>query len=133
MGIGRPAVSVGIGDSERAAWLRLFGAGCGSGMPWAAASRGGAMSRTPSNAARRPPKRNDWTCFANLCPSARVFAALVNPENFESAPGMKEVGDGALKLGLELHVFNARSEEEIDAAFAGMAKLRTEALFVQAD
>ncbi len=66
-------------------------------------------------------------------PKARVFAALVNPDNFETAAGMKDVTEGALKLGLELHALNARSEHDIDAAFARMAELRAEALFVQAD
>jgi hypothetical protein len=39
MGIGRPAASVGIGDTGRAAWLRLFGTGCRR-VPWAAANTG---------------------------------------------------------------------------------------------
>jgi len=52
MGIGRPAASVGNGDCERAASLRLFGAGRGIGTPWAEA-KGAAMSRALTNAARR--------------------------------------------------------------------------------
>jgi hypothetical protein len=52
MGIGRPAASVGNGDCERAASLRLFGAGRGIGTPWAAA-KGAAMSRALTNVARR--------------------------------------------------------------------------------
>jgi putative tryptophan/tyrosine transport system substrate-binding protein len=68
-----------------------------------------------------------------LLPKAHVFVALANPDNFETAPGMRDEADGALKLGLELHVLNAGSEQEIEAAFARMTELHAEALFVQAD
>jgi hypothetical protein len=52
MGIGRRAASVGNGDCERAASLRLFGAGRGIGTPWAEA-KGAAMSRAMTNTASR--------------------------------------------------------------------------------
>jgi hypothetical protein len=51
-------------------------------------------------------------------PKANIFAWLVNPNNFETAPSIKDVADGALKLGLEFHVLDARSEPEIDDPFA---------------
>jgi putative tryptophan/tyrosine transport system substrate-binding protein len=68
-----------------------------------------------------------------LVPKARIFAWLVNPNNPETAPSMRDVADGALKLGLEFHLLNARNEPEIDDALAKMTQLRTEALFIQGD
>jgi hypothetical protein len=53
----RPAASVCMGAGAeaaggRAAWF-FFGAGCGSGTPWPAATTGATMRKVPTNAAKR--------------------------------------------------------------------------------
>ena len=68
-----------------------------------------------------------------LVPSARI-AVLVNPANAASAERtLKEVQAAAQVLGLQIHVFNASTSDEIDGAFAGIVGERCEALLVGGD
>jgi ABC-type uncharacterized transport system substrate-binding protein len=69
-----------------------------------------------------------------LVPASTRIALLVNPRN----PGateteLKEVREVAPTLGLQIIVFNASTADEIDAAFAAMARERADALLVAAD
>jgi putative ABC transport system substrate-binding protein len=69
-----------------------------------------------------------------LLPKARRIAVLVNPANVPSTPvTLKEVQEAAPALGLEIHVLNAGSISEVDAAFAEVARSRADALFVGAN
>jgi putative tryptophan/tyrosine transport system substrate-binding protein len=69
-----------------------------------------------------------------LMPKATRIAVLVNPSNAESTEvTLKEVRETARALGLEIHVLNASTRGEIDAAFAAVARERAEALFVAGD
>ena len=85
MGIGRPAASVGIGDTERAGWLRLFGSDCRSGVPWAAANTGAAMSRTPNNAAR-------WADVIFTSESATLARSGGRSRASGGKPGLRQFG-----------------------------------------
>jgi putative tryptophan/tyrosine transport system substrate-binding protein len=68
-----------------------------------------------------------------LLPNATRIAVLVNPANVPSSPTtVKDVREAAPALGLEIHVINAGSIAEIDAAFAAAAHERVDALFVGA-
>jgi putative ABC transport system substrate-binding protein len=59
---------------------------------------------------------------------------LVNPGNAESTEvTLKEVQETARALGLEIHVGNASTSGDIDAAFATLARERIDALFVAGD
>jgi putative tryptophan/tyrosine transport system substrate-binding protein len=69
-----------------------------------------------------------------LMPKATRIAVLVNPSNAESTEvTLKEVRETARALGLEIHVLNASTRGEIDAAFAAVARERADALFVAGD
>src|SRR6516162_2901064 len=69
-----------------------------------------------------------------LVPKAARIAVLVNPTNPASAERtLKEVQAAAPVLGLQIHVFNASTSNEIDVAFAGMVRERCEALLVGGD
>jgi putative ABC transport system substrate-binding protein len=68
-----------------------------------------------------------------LVPQASTIAALVNPKFSSAEVRVTAVRDAAGKLGLELAVYNASSESEIDNAFASIAERRTGALLVTAD
>jgi putative ABC transport system substrate-binding protein len=69
-----------------------------------------------------------------LVPKAARIAVLVNPANPASAERtLKEVQAAAPVLGLQIHVFNASTSNEIDVAFAGMVRERCEALLVGGD
>src|SRR5262245_38406382 len=69
-----------------------------------------------------------------LIPSAVRIAVLVNPQNKEAAEAeLKEVRDVAPTLGLQIFVFNASTVDEIDTAFAAIARERVDALLVAPD
>jgi putative ABC transport system substrate-binding protein len=69
----------------------------------------------------------------DLVPNASSIAYLVNPANPEAEPETKDVSAAARRLGFELHVLNASSEREIDAAFATLIQLRAGALLTGSD
>ena len=68
-----------------------------------------------------------------LVPSATAIALLVNPTNVLSESERKDVQDAAHSLGLHLHVLNASTESQIDAAFGTLAEPRATALIVSVD
>jgi putative ABC transport system substrate-binding protein len=69
-----------------------------------------------------------------LVPKAVRVAVLVNPTNITSAETtLRDVKEAARAIGLQLHVLNASTSGEIDAAFAALARDRPDALFVAPD
>jgi putative ABC transport system substrate-binding protein len=69
-----------------------------------------------------------------VVPKATRIAVLINPANRSSADAtLKEVTEAARPLGLQLHILNAATSGEIDAAFAAFARERADALFVAGD
>ena len=70
----------------------------------------------------------------DLVPGAVRLAVMINPGNVASAEAtLREVKKAAVTLGLEIRVFNASTNREIDAAFESMAREHIEALFVAPD
>jgi putative tryptophan/tyrosine transport system substrate-binding protein len=69
-----------------------------------------------------------------LVPSVSVIAFLVNPSNAPITGGeVIEVRKAATSLGLQLHILNASTIGEIDAAFATLAQARAGALLIGGD
>jgi putative ABC transport system substrate-binding protein len=69
-----------------------------------------------------------------LVPKAVRVALLVNPANVRATETiLREVQEAGRVIGLQLHVLNASTSREIDAAFATLARERPEALFVAPD
>jgi len=69
-----------------------------------------------------------------LVPKAVRVAVLVNPANATIEETiLREVQDAARTIGLQIHVLNASTIGEIDAAFATIARERLDALFVAGD
>ena len=66
-----------------------------------------------------------------LAPTASVMALLVNPAN--PAVSIKELQAAARALGLELHVLNASTERDFDAAFAKLIQIRAGGLVIAGD
>jgi putative ABC transport system substrate-binding protein len=66
-------------------------------------------------------------------PQAVIIGALMNPANPQAEPNTREAQEAARKLGLQLHVLNASSEHDIDAAFATLVQRRAEALLIDGD
>jgi putative ABC transport system substrate-binding protein len=71
--------------------------------------------------------------LSELVPRARVIALLVNPNNARVERVIRDVQEAARTKGLQLHVLKARSESEIDSAFASLVQLHADALVVGAD
>jgi putative ABC transport system substrate-binding protein len=63
-------------------------------------------------------------------PKARV-AMLVNPTNPNAEPNIREAKDAAHRLGLELHVLDASTDREIDAAFETLVERKIDALHIE--
>jgi putative tryptophan/tyrosine transport system substrate-binding protein len=69
-----------------------------------------------------------------LVPAAAHIAVLVNPADATRAEStLRDVEAAARVIGLEIHVLEASTSGEIDAAFASIARDRADALFVAPD
>jgi putative ABC transport system substrate-binding protein len=69
-----------------------------------------------------------------LVPSASVIAVLVNPTSPNLAVSITtDVQAAGRALGQQIHILNASTEDEIDAAFATLAELRAGALLIGGD
>jgi putative tryptophan/tyrosine transport system substrate-binding protein len=70
----------------------------------------------------------------DLVPKAHRVAVLVNPAVASVTEStLREAKEAALTLGLQIHVLNATTIGEIDAAFTALARERLDALFVGSD
>jgi ABC-type uncharacterized transport system substrate-binding protein len=77
------------------------------------------------------PKR--FELLRQLAPTASAVAMLVNPGNPNSQAVIAESRRAARTLNLELHLLQAGSEGDFDAAFAKLAELRAGGLVVAPD
>jgi putative ABC transport system substrate-binding protein len=77
------------------------------------------------------PKRLEL--LSELVPRAGTIALLVNPHNPQTERVTHDVEEAARTKGVQLPVVKARTEGEIDAAFASLSQLHAGALLVQAD
>jgi putative ABC transport system substrate-binding protein len=68
-----------------------------------------------------------------LMPTVGVIGHLLNPSDQMSEIESKGALAAARALGIQLRVFNASSENELDAAFAAVAKLSASALVVSGE
>jgi putative tryptophan/tyrosine transport system substrate-binding protein len=69
-----------------------------------------------------------------LLPKASVLALLVNPSDPPIAePQVREVLSAAKALGVEIHVLNASTERDFDAAFTKLRELRAAGLVIGGD
>jgi len=69
-----------------------------------------------------------------LLPQAARVAVLVNPSDSATMEAaLREVETASASLGLEIKVFKASTSQEIDVAFADLARERADALYVGGD
>lgn len=66
-------------------------------------------------------------------PKAAVHGLLVNPNNPNAEPDTRDLQAAADALGQRLHVFTAKTEPEIEMAFAAVLEQKVGALFVNTD
>jgi putative ABC transport system substrate-binding protein len=68
-----------------------------------------------------------------LVPAATTIILLVNPTNPNTEPQLRALQVAARVLGVQLHVLNASTERELDAAFATSAQLRPSVFVIGSD
>ncbi len=68
-----------------------------------------------------------------LMPAATTIAVLLNPTFANAAAQLKDIKEGAHRLGVQLVTLTATSEGEIEAVFATLARRRADALLVGSD
>ena len=69
----------------------------------------------------------------DLLPQATRFAVLVNPDNPLAEIDIKDAQATAATIGGQIEIFTARTNREIDAAFASLVQKRAEALLIGPD
>jgi putative ABC transport system substrate-binding protein len=77
------------------------------------------------------PKRLEL--LSELVPEAKVIALLVNPNNSNNEPMIRDVRKAARAKGVQLPILKASTEAEIDGAFASLVNLHASALVVGND
>jgi putative ABC transport system substrate-binding protein len=68
-----------------------------------------------------------------LLPAAKVVALLNNPDNPLAETISKEMEVAGRAVGLQLHVLKASTDDEVDAAFATLTRLRIGGLVIATD
>jgi putative ABC transport system substrate-binding protein len=68
-----------------------------------------------------------------LAPRAEVFAVLINPKNPSAEISAREAKEAASRIGKDIHIAYASNPEEIDQAFATLARLKADALLIAPD
>jgi putative ABC transport system substrate-binding protein len=68
-----------------------------------------------------------------LIPNATTISMLVNPDNPTASTDARDVKAGAISLGVQVHIVNARIESDIEPAFTAIAGQRAAGLLVGDD
>jgi putative ABC transport system substrate-binding protein len=68
-----------------------------------------------------------------LVPAATIIGILANPKFPDSAQQLQDTEEAARMLGQQVHILNASSERDIDAAFTSLAKQQIGALLATND
>jgi putative tryptophan/tyrosine transport system substrate-binding protein len=71
--------------------------------------------------------------LGELLPAAARFGALVNPNAATAEPFTKDFATAATTLNVQFQIARARDSREIEAAFATLARNKTDALMVAPD
>ena len=102
-----------------------------TGLVASFARPGGNLTGVSFMMAGLTPKRLEL--LSELVPPASVFALLLNPNNPNAEPIIREMQEAARVKGVQLHVLKAGTESEIDTAFATLVQPHVDALVEGAD
>ena len=92
---------------------------------------GGNITGVSVTSAALEPKR--LGLLREVVPQATIVGVLLNPTNPDSDFQRHDVEMAAAAIGQQLHILNASSENEIDAAFAALVQQRANGLLVGND
>ncbi len=101
------------------------------GLVASLARPGGNLTGVSTMAPELSPKRLEL--ISELVPQARVIALLVNPNNSNTERIIGDMQEAARAKGVQLPILKARTESEIDAAFATLVQLQAGGLVVGND
>ncbi|HZK91583.1 MAG TPA: ABC transporter substrate-binding protein [Stellaceae bacterium] len=102
-----------------------------AGLVVSLARPGGNLTGIAILAGELAPKRLEL--LAELVPTAKTIALLINPNNATDAGVAKEVEEAARTKGFLLQIVKAASQTEIDAVFAALGEAHAGALLVSPD
>jgi putative tryptophan/tyrosine transport system substrate-binding protein len=102
-----------------------------SGLVTSLPRPGGNLTGISIMASELMPKRLEF--LTELVPRSKMVAMLVNPNNAGTEPMIRDLQAAARANGVQLDILNARTESEIDAAFATLVRLHAGGLVVGAD
>jgi putative tryptophan/tyrosine transport system substrate-binding protein len=114
-----PIVFAGVGDPVRA------------GLVASLARPGGNLTGFSNISIELTPKRLELLC--ELVPQATLIALLVNPDNTADTQYTKFMQEAARVKGVPLPVLKARTEGELDMAFASLGQLQAGGIVVTPD
>jgi putative ABC transport system substrate-binding protein len=77
------------------------------------------------------PKR--FGLLRELVPGTASVGVLLNPDFLPSEAALVDLQKAAQAVSVQIHVFRARTEDEIDASFAAISQRRLDALAITAD
>jgi putative tryptophan/tyrosine transport system substrate-binding protein len=103
----------------------------GEGLVASLARPGGNLTGVSLFTAELMPKRLEL--LSELVPQAGVIALLVNPNNPNTEPMIRDLQEAARAKGVQLPVLQAGSESEIDTAFVSLVQLHIGGLVVGTD
>jgi putative ABC transport system substrate-binding protein len=101
------------------------------GLVTSLARPGGNLTGVSTMAPELSPKR--LQLISELVPQARVIALLVNPNNSNTERIIGDMQEAARAKGVQLPILKARTESEIDVAFATLVERQAGALVVGGD
>jgi putative ABC transport system substrate-binding protein len=103
----------------------------GDGLVASLARPGGNLTGVSIFVGELNPKR--FELLSELVPQAKVIALLENPNIPTTERQTRDMQEAAQAKGVQLHILEASTESEIDAAFAALVQRQAGALFVQTD
>jgi putative ABC transport system substrate-binding protein len=103
----------------------------GEGLVASLARPGGNLTGVSLFTAELMPKRLEL--LSELVPQAGVIALLVNPNNPNTEPMIRDLQEAARAKAVQLPVLQAGSESEIDTAFVSLVELHVGGLVVGTD
>jgi len=103
----------------------------GFGLVASLARPGGNVTGFSNFSMELMPKRLDLLCA--LVPRATVIALLANPDNERTEQQIRLTQEAARAKAIRLSILKARTEGEIDTAFASLGQLQAGGLVIQAD
>ena len=103
----------------------------GFGLVASLARPGGNVTGFSNFSMELMPKRLDLLCA--LVPRATMIALLANPDNERSEQQIRLTQEAARAKAIQLSILKARTEGEIDTAFAALGQLQAGGLVVGAD